>query len=101
MPVHVSDLEPMARVAQRQRAAHEEHWRQKARELFPEITDPDEIQLKARQLEREKLVAAGRKGAETYRQRAEQQRIFSAQLDDMISRTEELLQLLRSAERAA
>lgn len=89
-----------ARILNNQRAAHMEHWRNKARKLFPELSE-EEIHLKARELERDKLVAAGRKGAETYRQRAARQRTFQAQLDDMIERAEQLLEMLRDAGRAA
>jgi hypothetical protein len=54
----------------------------------------------ARRLQREKLIAAGRKGADTYRQRAERQRAFEQRLDDMIAHAEELLAMLRAGRAA-
>jgi hypothetical protein len=54
----------------------------------------------ARRLRREKLVAAGRKGADTYRQRAERQRAFEQRVDSMITHVEELLEMLRAGRAA-
>jgi hypothetical protein len=73
------------------RAAHMDTMRNQARQLFPDLSD-DEIELKVREMEREKLRLAGAKGSETYRRRAEQQRIFDAQRPEIVAQAELVIQ---------
>jgi hypothetical protein len=92
--------EVRARILNNARAAEWERLRNEARLLWPDLDEPT-LNEKARELQREKLTAAGRKGAETYRQRAEAQRAFEQQRDDIIADLQQILERLRTTGRAA
>jgi hypothetical protein len=90
-----SRAEIEARLLNNRRAGHVEHWRNKARTQYPHLSE-EEIDAKATEMERDKLIAAGAKGSETYRRRAAEQRVFMEQRDIIITQLERTLTILRS-----
>jgi hypothetical protein len=95
-----SDVEVRARLANNARAAKMDRLRNEARSRWPGLDD-DQIEDKARDLEREELRAYGLKGSETTRRRSAEQRALLEQRDLLIDQAEQFIALLRSSSEVA